>query len=1106
MKKTLVLAIMAGMLSVGVAMAQPVTVGNFSFELPGTVKQYNWENVPNWSSDTVATSSGVETNGYLGTWDGYLMAGTCTTYPVADPPVWQLTDHTIAAGEVFNLMIVARIGWMESTTEDLGKTATYRMTLYYDDGGTRTVAKTQDVVMTTTIDIGGSALRSEWTEYILNFDVDTDCPTAVGNKIGIELFGVSHEGPDGCWFAMDNVRLTSGGVNYYVDATGGNDSWNGNYPSYEGGVNGPWQTIAKVNGENFVPGDTISFKAGEVWYEQLTVPNSGVMGSPITFNSYGTGDKPLINVSEIITGWSVHSGNIYVAPVSFGVHQVFLDDEHMILAHHPNDSFLWTDGESQQTEDYYYVYDADHGLTSEQLIGADMNIRTSQWKVDFFKILDYDSVTHKFTMGALGSDESDNDSYFLANKLWMLDSPGEWYYESGSLYVWMPDDSHPSSHKVEATRYWHGIYARDKEYIATDGFEIRNAGFAGVGLFDTNKFSLTNLNVINIGSMKYYNPWEHVGTGIFIYNSSGMSDTAGEIIGNTIRNTFNNGLRSILISNLVVTDNIVENIAMIGADHYFPARGIGIQTSGGNVTIRENRVDDISYIGILFTGPDSLVEKNCINNSCDCLADCGGIYTSRYDSNGNEISRNIITNTGNHDTHTIGIYLDDRSTGVLVSDNTVSVARLGMHNHNGNNNTFTNNTVYDCKWSAGMQEDNIVENDVCDNVFENNIYFSKIDESLVVINDYREPVFFQDFADHDYNIYSNRDSSKVVSERGSGHPLKYYSLTEWQDAHGQDLHSRFVAQSTTIDPCEYSMILINTDPTSRQFSYNDYAIPGKEYVDLNGNLITWPVTLDGYSSKIITQATCENQGYRCCSSCFTGHYPEYDCDCAGLTCCQSCVPLLTIPQDGWSLLWVDSEETEGEDGLAINSFDGDPNTIWHTEWPENPPHPHEIQIDLGDSYELGGFRYLPRQDEEAGSENGMIDEYEFYVSTSGTDWEQLVTVASGNFVADKTEKTVLFNITQGQYVRLVALSEVNEGPWTTMAELNVLYYSPGELTDINDDGKVNLEDFAVLAAWRDDDGGCVAPSWCEGSDFNMSGTVDMSDFAYFAENWLRQAD
>ncbi|MCK5271427.1 MAG: discoidin domain-containing protein, partial [Sedimentisphaerales bacterium] len=207
-----------------------------------------------------------------------------------------------------------------------------------------------------------------------------------------------------------------------------------------------------------------------------------------------------------------------------------------------------------------------------------------------------------------------------------------------------------------------------------------------------------------------------------------------------------------------------------------------------------------------------------------------------------------------------------------------------------------------------------------------------------------------------------------------------------------------------------------------------------------------------------------------------------------------------IDQTGWSLLWVDSEETSpeaGEDGAAVNSFDGDPDTIWHTEWPENPPHPHEIQIDLGGFYDICGFRYLPRQDD---NENGMIKDYEFYVSNNTSDWG--TAVASGTWTAGKVEKQVSFDCTLGQYVRLVALLEVNGNPWTTMAELNVLAVQPD--TDINNDGRVNIEDFAIMAAWWDDDGGCVEPGWCGGADFSMSGTVDFTDLAYFVENWLRQ--
>jgi len=204
-----------------------------------------------------------------------------------------------------------------------------------------------------------------------------------------------------------------------------------------------------------------------------------------------------------------------------------------------------------------------------------------------------------------------------------------------------------------------------------------------------------------------------------------------------------------------------------------------------------------------------------------------------------------------------------------------------------------------------------------------------------------------------------------------------------------------------------------------------------------------------------------------------------------------------IDQTGWSLVYVDSEETGYE---TVKSFDGDPDTIWHTEWfltDPDPCHPHEIQIDLGGFYDICGFRQLPRQGEYP---NGMIKDYEFYVSSDGVTWG--TAVASGTFADDKTEKQVSFDCILGRYVRLVALSEINDGPWTSIAELNVLAVQPD--SDINDDGKVNIEDFAVLAAWWDDDDGCVEPDWCGGADFDISGVVDMLDFTYFAENWLRQ--
>lgn len=113
-----------------------------------------------------------------------------------------------------------------------------------------------------------------------------------------------------------------------------------------------------------------------------------------------------------------------------------------------------------------------------------------------------------------------------------------------------------------------------------------------------------------------------------------------------------------------------------------------------------------------------------------------------------------------------------------------------------------------------------------------------------------------------------------------------------------------------------------------------------------------------------------------------------------------------IPKSGWKLLYVDSEETALFDGAAANFFDDNPDTIWHTERSVgNPPHPHEIQIDLGDTYSIIDFAYLPWQ---TGSINGTIEDYEFYISSDGVNWGS--SVASGKWrYAGREAKRVRFS-------------------------------------------------------------------------------------------------
>ena len=152
-------------------------------------------------------------------------------------------------------------------------------------------------------------------------------------------------------------------------------------------------------------------------------------------------------------------------------------------------------------------------------------------------------------------------------------------------------------------------------------------------------------------------------------------------------------------------------------------------------------------------------------------------------------------------------------------------------------------------------------------------------------------------------------------------------------------------------------------------------------------------------------------------------------------------PVIAAPEmatqvfhNGLAVVRVDSEETAGEDGKGANALDGNPDTIWHTQWQDaNPEHPHEIVIELKTPGTIKGFTYLPRQGE---NDHGDIKGYEFFVSNDGQNFGE--PVAKGEFDAGKELKTVSFAPTACRFIKLKALSEVNNEAWTSAAEIGVV--------------------------------------------------------------------
>lgn len=138
------------------------------------------------------------------------------------------------------------------------------------------------------------------------------------------------------------------------------------------------------------------------------------------------------------------------------------------------------------------------------------------------------------------------------------------------------------------------------------------------------------------------------------------------------------------------------------------------------------------------------------------------------------------------------------------------------------------------------------------------------------------------------------------------------------------------------------------------------------------------------------------------------------------------------PQSRMRVAAVSSDEP-GTDGEAAKAIDGEPSTIWHTAWSEvepDAPYPHWIELDLGASYNVDGFSYLPRQ---VGT-NGRMKDYELYVSADGQNWG--APVSKGAFTIGTAETRLTFPATQGRYLKLVGLSSQNGAVFGGAAELN----------------------------------------------------------------------
>ena len=478
------------------------------------------------------------------------------------------------------------------------------------------------------------------------------------------------------------LPLQAWAATYYVSPNG-SDSNAGTSAS------SAWRTIDRVNqlGSSLQGGDQVLFQRGGVYRGKLVIMNSGSTGNPIVVGAYGQGDDPVIAGSDLVTGWTVHSGNIWRAQLGQSPRYVFFNGQRMELARFPNTGWLRTDVASSTS-----TVDAALTQPANYWNGATMVIRTTNWSYDTAQVTGFSggTLTHTSTGNNMGAQEW---GYFLRNKLNLLDAPGEWFYEpaSGFLYLWCPGNANPNSHQVEAAIRDNGLYCGwQRHHLTATDLAFRHQTDAALRLSGT--------YAMEFGHCTFSDCYQAI-------RSTGNDQLFHHL---TISDTYGTGVH-LLDDNSSLTHSTFTDIALVPGLGESNWGYFGLRTSGSGVTVADNFFDHVGYIGIV-TESDCHVLRNTLHDCLSILNDGGAIAFDNAD--GMLVVENIVDD----------LICDISS----VAPTHTSYFRMGHGIYFGNitiqNSVVQGNTVKNCV-SSGIHVDHTMVssgNQVKDNVLFNN--------------------------------------------------------------------------------------------------------------------------------------------------------------------------------------------------------------------------------------------------------------------------------------------------------------------------------------------------------------------------------------------------
>lgn len=409
--------------------------------------------------------------------------------------------------------------------------------------------------------------------------------------------------------------------------------------------------------------------------------------------------------------------------------------------------------------------------------GLNVHVRTAGWRVDKHSITAISGNRISFEPATVYPLYYPSWGYFFTGALWMLDSPGEWHFNSNdsTLYLWRADSGAPAS-SVRYAALDKGIDLINGKFVTIEGLRIEGARL-GVDMHDAQNITLRDLEIGDT----LENGIQAIGVINSVIESSLINRTGGDAIYAPYSSNLRIAHNNIRNNGVVLKNGLVANL---------PKTTYAAIRSGINSDISDNRIENAAYLGI-WTDAYGRVSRNAVLNVCTVLNDCGGIYLPTTSAN-TDVSNNFFdTGVGNTDgiyptlpAHAAGLYFDEHAHDIRAAGNTVTNHAYGAQIHNSWNITLDGNTFHGNRTNQLLMQEQrnsaFVNGDTHNNVVRNNRFFPLNEANAVYLLSTKTTTY--DFGLFEGNLYSNLYSPIVLVENQLGNIRTANTLYDWQTA------------------------------------------------------------------------------------------------------------------------------------------------------------------------------------------------------------------------------------------------------------------------------------------------------------------------------------